>query len=50
MKQMRVVAEYVESQEIRDAVVGLGIDYLQGYYIGKPAPLKSLVAGGSGPR
>ena len=50
MKQMRVVAEYVESQEIRDAVVGLGIDYLQGYYIGKPAPLTSLVAGSSGPR
>ena len=44
---MRVVAEYVESEEICDAVVALGIDYLQGYYIGKPAPLQSLVADSS---
>ncbi|WP_330993158.1 EAL domain-containing protein [Pluralibacter gergoviae] len=47
MKRMRVVAEYVESEEICDAVVALGIDYLQGYYIGKPAPLQSLVANSS---
>ena len=47
MKRMRVVAEYVESEEICDAVVALGIDYLQGYYIGKPAPLQSLVADSS---
>lgn len=44
MKNMQVVAEHVESEEIRDAVVGLGIDYLQGYYIGKPAPLQALVS------
>ena len=31
MKKMRVVAEYVENEEIRSAVVALGIDYLQGY-------------------
>lgn len=46
MKRMQVVAEFVESEEIRDAVVGLGIDYLQGYYIGRPAPIQSLVADG----
>lgn len=42
MKKMRVVAEYVESEEIRSAVVALGIDYLQGYLIGKPEPLENL--------
>lgn len=43
MKKMQVVAEYVESEEIRSAAVALGIDYLQGYLIGKPAPLAALV-------
>lgn len=36
---MQVVAEYVETEEIRSAVISLGIDYLQGYLIGKPLPL-----------
>ncbi|MEO3991752.1 sensor domain-containing phosphodiesterase [Pseudocitrobacter cyperus] len=44
MKNMRVVAEYVESEEIRKTAIELGIDYLQGYCIGKPAPLETLVA------
>ena len=39
MKKMLVVAEYVESEEIRSAVISLGIDYLQGYLIGEPRPL-----------
>ncbi|MEJ8322594.1 EAL domain-containing protein [Kosakonia sacchari] len=43
MKKMLVVAEYVESEEIRSAAIALGIDYLQGYLIGKPAPLETLV-------
>lgn len=42
MKKMRVVAEYVENEEIRTAAIALGIDYLQGYCIGKPAPLREL--------
>jgi EAL domain-containing protein (putative c-di-GMP-specific phosphodiesterase class I)/PleD family two-component response regulator len=33
---MKVVAEYVESKEILDSIKELGIDYAQGYYIGKP--------------
>lgn len=45
MKKMRVVAEYIESEEIRSAAIALGIDYLQGYLIGKPAPLEDLVTG-----
>lgn len=42
MKRMLVVAEYVETEEIRSAAIALGIDYLQGFLIGKPEPLESL--------
>ena len=45
MKNMQVVAEYVESPEIRQAVIALGIDYLQGYDIGVPVPLAQLAEG-----
>jgi len=34
-----VVAEFVSSKEIYDAVVQLDIAYSQGYYLGKPEPL-----------
>ncbi len=43
MKKMLVVAEYVETEEIRSAVHALGIDYVQGYLIGRPAALESLL-------
>ena len=42
MKKMRVVAEYIESEEVRSAALSLGIDYLQGFLIGKPTPLETL--------
>ncbi|CAH1466887.1 Cyclic di-GMP phosphodiesterase YfgF [Klebsiella quasipneumoniae] len=45
MKNMQVVAEYVESPEIRRAVIALGIDYMQGYDIGVPVPLTQLAEG-----
>lgn len=48
MKRMQVVAEFVESEEIRNAAINLGIDYLQGFYIGKPAPIETLVPAGAG--
>lgn len=50
MKNMRVVAEFVENEEIREAAISLGIDYLQGYCIGKPAPLEALAADPLPPR
>lgn len=34
----KTIAEYVASKKIRDIVVELGVDYLQGYYLGKPKP------------
>jgi len=43
MKKMQVVAEYVETEAIRDEVRRLGIDYLQGFLIGYPVPLETLV-------
>jgi EAL domain-containing protein (putative c-di-GMP-specific phosphodiesterase class I) len=43
MKNMLVVAEYVENEAIRDAAMALGIDYLQGYFIGKPEPMDNLL-------
>ncbi len=35
---IRTVAEFVESAEVLDAARTLGIDLLQGYHIGRPAP------------
>lgn len=43
MKKMQVVAEFVESEEIRSAVISLGIDYMQGYLIGVPQPLTDIL-------
>jgi diguanylate cyclase (GGDEF)-like protein len=38
------VAEYVETEEIRTRVATLGVDYGQGFAIGRPAPLGDLLA------
>lgn len=40
---MQVVAEFVENEEIRQAVTTLGIDYMQGYLIGAPQPLSETL-------
>ncbi|GAB4507937.1 MAG: hypothetical protein Tsb0026_05300 [Sulfuricaulis sp.] len=34
----QVVAEFVESAEILEVLRALGVDYAQGYYIGRPGP------------
>ena len=39
----RTVAEYVEDDEIRAAVTEIGIDLLQGFGIGRPAPLEDVL-------
>lgn len=38
------VGEYVETEEIRARIATLGVDYGQGFAIGKPAPLSELLA------
>jgi len=35
---VKTIAEFVDSQEIQDKVVALGIDYTQGYFISQPKP------------
>ena len=35
---IKTVAEYVESQRVIDKLQELGVDYAQGYYLGKPQP------------
>ena len=37
------VAEYVETEEIRTRLATLGVDYGQGFAIGRPAPLSELL-------
>ncbi|KFK96824.1 MULTISPECIES: EAL domain-containing protein [unclassified Serratia (in: enterobacteria)] len=43
MQRLSIVAEYVETEAQRDALKSLGVDYMQGYFIGKPQLLASLV-------
>ena len=38
------VGEYVETEEIRARIATLGVDYGQGFAIGRPAPLADLLA------
>ncbi len=40
-RHLKVVAEFVETAEQRTLLLQLGVDYLQGYLIGKPVPLAS---------
>jgi len=35
-QNIKTIAEYVENKEIFDFLKGLGVDYSQGYYFGKP--------------
>ncbi|WP_299775170.1 EAL domain-containing protein [uncultured Pseudoteredinibacter sp.] len=37
---LQTVAEYVESEELRQALEELGVDFIQGYLVSRPEPLK----------
>ena len=39
---VRTIAEFVESEEMLATLRGIGVDYVQGFGIGKPAPLAQL--------
>ncbi|MBV8806044.1 MAG: bifunctional diguanylate cyclase/phosphodiesterase [Sinobacteraceae bacterium] len=41
---LSTVAEYVETEEIRTRVATLGVDYGQGFAIGRPTPLADLLS------
>lgn len=34
----RTVAEFVENEQVREALLSFGVDYAQGYHIGRPGP------------
>ena len=40
---METIAEFVENDEILEKLAEIGVDYAQGYGIGKPVPLASLI-------
>ena len=40
---MQIVAEYVENGEILEILSELGVQYAQGYHIGKPAALNAKI-------
>lgn len=40
---LKVVAEGVEEKEQLDAMIDLGVDYIQGYFFSKPIPQKDFV-------
>jgi diguanylate cyclase (GGDEF)-like protein len=37
---IKTIAEFVENEKVLEVVIDLGIDYAQGYYLGKPEPLE----------
>lgn len=41
---IQIIAEFVENQETLDALARLGVDYIQGYHVAKPAPLSDFDA------
>ncbi len=40
---MKTIAEFVENEEIRGTLREIGVDYAQGYGIGKPQPLTEIL-------
>lgn len=47
--QMQTIAEFVESDAIREHLTALGVDFGQGYGIGKPVPIAEILAPSTGP-
>ncbi|MCC5860932.1 MAG: EAL domain-containing protein [Gammaproteobacteria bacterium] len=41
--QLQTVAEYVESDLLRRRVASLGVDFAQGFHIGRPVPLERML-------
>jgi len=37
--ELQTVAEYVESEETRQLISDLGVDFAQGHIVGRPIPL-----------
>ena len=42
--QLETVAEYVENDEIKQKLIGIGVDYGQGFGFGRPVPINEIQA------
>ncbi len=42
--ELKTVAEYVETDEARELLVTLGVDYAQGHLVGKPVAIDAVLA------
>jgi EAL domain-containing protein (putative c-di-GMP-specific phosphodiesterase class I) len=40
---MQTVAEFVENDQVRDKLKTIGVDYAQGYGLGKPQPFSEIL-------
>lgn len=40
---MKTIAEFVENEDILEKLSEIGVDYAQGYALGKPTPLESII-------
>ena len=38
-----IVAEYVTDQDVLDTVADIGVDYVQGFHLGKPCFMEELI-------
>jgi EAL domain-containing protein (putative c-di-GMP-specific phosphodiesterase class I) len=43
--EVKTIAEFVESDAVRDKLASLGVHFMQGYAIGKPRPLREQLVG-----
>jgi diguanylate cyclase (GGDEF)-like protein len=41
--KIQTVAEYVETEKVLDAISAAGVDFVQGYHLGRPEPLDSYL-------
>jgi EAL domain-containing protein (putative c-di-GMP-specific phosphodiesterase class I) len=41
--ELKTVAEYVETEEARELLVSLGVDYAQGHIVGKPVAIETVL-------
>ena len=43
---MKTIAEFVESEDIKNALLEMQVDYVQGYAIARPVPLAEVISAG----
>ena len=41
---LRTIAEFVETREILERLREFGVDFVQGYHVGHPAPVEEICA------